>query len=105
MGLFEIPDPVSMFESWKNAGAERAAAEAMFSASLSAFITFTWRSGDAKIIDWAGEGQAMKDSATSMYLSLTQNKQLSWLVLTVPQDMLAANNLSRFQTQQQEKKS
>jgi hypothetical protein len=108
MGLFQIPDPVSMFESAKNAGLERDIAQAFVSASLSAAITGMWRSGSAKWADWTGEGQALKDAATAMYLSL-QTKLLTekpgFLVLTVPQDLLAADNLSRFQTVVKEKKS
>jgi len=56
MGLFEIPDPVSMFESAKNAGLEREVADALVSASVSAAITGMWRSGAAKWAEWTGEG-------------------------------------------------
>jgi hypothetical protein len=56
MGLFEIPDPVSMFESAKNAGLEREIANAFVSASLSAAIAGMWRSGSAKWADWTGTG-------------------------------------------------
>jgi hypothetical protein len=104
MGLFEIPDPVSMFESAKNAGLEREIANAFVSASLSAAIAGMWRSGSAKWADWTGEGQALKDAATVMYLSLEQQLKPGFLILTVPQDMLQANNLSRFQTEFKEKK-
>jgi hypothetical protein len=106
VGLFTIPDPVSMFESAKNAGLERDVAQAFVSASLSAAITGMWRSGSAKWADWTGEGQALKDAATAMYLSLQQQlltQKPGFLVLTVPQDLLAANNLSRFQTEQKTK--
>lgn len=108
MGLFTIPDPVSMFESAKNAGLERDIAQAFVSASLSAAITGMWRSGSAKWADWTGEGQALRDAATSMYLSLERElltKKPGFLVLTVPQDLLAPDNLSRFQTESKEKKS
>jgi hypothetical protein len=104
MGLFEIPDPVSMFESAKNAGLEREIANAFVSASLSAAIAGMWRSGSAKWADWTGEGQALKDAATVMYLSLEQQLKPGFLTLTVPQDMLEANNLARFQTEFKEKK-
>ena len=107
MGLFTIPDPVSMFESAKNAGLEREIAQAFVSASLSASITAMWTSGASKWADWTGEGQALKDAATAMYLSLEQQllkQKPGFLVLTVPQDLLAANNLSRFQTESKEKK-
>jgi hypothetical protein len=104
MGLFSIPDPVSMFESAKNAGLERDIANAFVSATLSAAITGMWRSGSAKWADWTGEGQALKDAATVMYLSLREQEKVGFLVLTVPEDLLDANNLSRFQTEKMEKK-
>jgi hypothetical protein len=39
-----------------------------------------------------------------MYLSLEQQLKPGFLTLTVPQDMLEANNLARFQTEFKEKK-
>jgi hypothetical protein len=104
MGLFSIPDPVSMFESAKNAGLEREVANALVSATLSAAITGMWRSGSAKWADWTGEGQALKDSATVMYLSLRDLETNNFLTLTVPLDLKNPDNLSRFQTEHQEKK-
>jgi hypothetical protein len=104
-GLFTIPDPVSMFESAKNAGLEREIAQALVSASVSAAIAGMWRSGSAKWADWTGEGQALKDAATVMYLALEQQLQAGFLTLTVPKDLLDANNLSRFQSERKEKKS
>jgi hypothetical protein len=104
MGLFQIPDPVSMFESAKNADLEREIAQAMVSASVSAAIAGMWRSGSAKWADWTGEGQALKDSATVMYLTLREQLKPGFLVLTVPKDLLDPNNLSRFQTELMEKK-
>jgi len=103
MGIFQIPDPVSMFESAKNAGLEREIAAAMVSASLSAAIAGMWRSGTAKWADWTGEGQALKDAATVMYLTLHQQLKPGFLVLTVPKDLLDADNLARFQTESQTK--
>jgi hypothetical protein len=105
MGLFTIPDPVSMFESAKNAGLERDIATALVSASVSAAITGMWRSGSSKWADWTGEGQALKDAATVMYLTLKQELKPGFLVLTVPEDLLDPNNLSRFETELKEKKS
>jgi hypothetical protein len=103
MGIFQIPDPVSMFESAKNAGLEREIAAAMVSASLSAAIAGMWRSGSAKWADWTGEGQALKDAATVMYLTLHQQLKPGFLTLTVPKDLLNADNLARFQTETQTK--
>ncbi len=104
MGLFELPDPVSMFEGAKNAGLERDIANALVSASLSAAITGMWRSGSAKWADWTGEGQALKDAATVMYLTLEQQLKPGFLTLTVPKEILDPNNLARFQTEYKEKK-
>jgi hypothetical protein len=105
MGLFELPDPVSMFESAKNAGLEREIANALVSASVSAAITGMWRSGTAKWADWTGEGQALKDAATVMYLTLKDQLKPGFLTLTVPRDLLDPNNLSRFESESKEKKS
>lgn len=103
MGLVDFPDPVSMFEGAKNAGLEREVAEALVSVAISDYITGLWAQGSSKLFAWFGEGPAAKDMATACYLSVTRNAQLKWLVLTVPEDMLAAANLARFQTQSQEK--
>jgi hypothetical protein len=103
MGLFTIPDPVSMFEGAKNAGLEREEINALVSAFYSAAIAFMWGSGSAKWITWAGEGQALKDSATALYLSLHNLESKKFLTLTVPKDLLDADNLSRFQTEQHTK--
>ncbi len=104
MALFELPNPVSMFESAKNAGLERDVANAFVSSSISATIAAMWRSGSAKWADWTGEGQALKDAATVMYLTLENMLKPGFLVLTVPKDLLDANNLSRFQSEFKEKK-
>lgn len=107
MSLFAFPDPVSIIESAKTSGLERDllrdVTNSVMSAAYSASITFAWRSGSAKWADWTGEGQALKDSATAMYLSLRELETKGFLALTVPQDLLSANNLARFQTEQHTK--
>lgn len=103
MGLIDFPDPVSMFEGAKNAGLEREAVNAFVSATYSAWISAMWRSGSAKWVMVTGEGQALKDAATAMYLSLSGLEKKGFLRLTVPEDMLAADNLSRFQTEEKMK--
>ena len=100
MDLIGIPDPVSMFEAAANGKLERDEVNALVSASYSALISFLWRSGSAKWAIWTGEGQGMKDAATAMYLSLSALEAKNFLTLTVPEDLLAAVNLSRFQTQE-----
>lgn len=105
MGLLDFPDPVAMFEGGKNANLEREITNSIVSAAYSAWISAMWRSGSAKWALWAGEGQAMKDAATAVYLSLRALEKKGFLALTVPQDLLSADNLSRFQTEYQEEKS
>jgi hypothetical protein len=103
MGLIDFPDPVSMFEGAATAKLEREVVNSVMSAAYSAWISFVWRSGAAKWADWTGEGQAMKDAATSMYLSLRDLEDKKFLTLTVPQDLLDSNNLARFQTEEKTK--
>jgi hypothetical protein len=103
MDLLDLPDPVSMFEGAATAKLEREVVNSMVSAAYSAWITAMWRSGSAKWAQVTGEGQALKDAATSVYLSLSQLEAKGFLTLTVPQDLLAADNLSRFQTSKKEK--
>jgi hypothetical protein len=100
MGLFQIPDPVSIFESAKNSGLEREIINSFVSATYSAWISAMWRSGSSKWAVWTGEGQGMKDAATAMYLSLRELEQKGFLTLTVPKDLLDADNLSKFQTEE-----
>lgn len=99
--MIEIPNFVSWFESAKTAGLERDVANAMVSAGISGYITGLWRSGDSKWAGIIGEDRALKDAATAMYLSLRELEKKNFLVLTIPQDMLAASNLSKFQTERQ----
>ena len=103
MPLLEFPNPVSWFEGAKNAGLERNAANALVSSLYSAQITLLWRSGESKFAQWFGEGKALQDAATAMYLSLQALETKNFLTLTVPKDLLDADNLSRFQTSSKEK--
>lgn len=103
MGLIDFPDPVSMFEGAKTANLDREIINSLVSAAYSAWISAMWRSGSAKWADWSGEGQALKDAATAVYLSLRELEKKNFLSLTVPKDLLDADNLSRFQTETQSK--
>jgi hypothetical protein len=103
VGLIDFPDPVAMFEGAKNAGLEREAANALVSTAYSAWISAMWRSGSAKWAAFTGEGQALKDAATAMYLSLRIQETKGFLTLTVPKDLLDADNLSKFQTEEKTK--
>jgi hypothetical protein len=100
MGLIDFPDPIGMFEGGKTAGLEREVINSLMSAAYSAWITFMWESGAAKWADWSGEGRALKASATAAYLTLRELEQKKFLTLTVPQDLLDADNLSQFQTEE-----
>ena len=99
MGLIDFPDPISMFEGAATAKLERDAANALISSTYSAWISSMWRSGDAKWAQFTGEGQALKDAATAMYLSLSNLETKNFLSLTVPQDLKDADNLSKFITE------
>src|SRR5271170_5170462 len=103
MGLIDFPDPIAMFEGGKTAGLEREVINSLVSAAYSAWISMLWRSGQAKWAAFTGEGQALKDAATSVYLTLSTLEAKGFLSLTVPQDLLDPNNLSRFQTEEKTK--
>lgn len=99
MGLIDFPNPASIYESVKTAGLERDIANAFISAAYSAWITAMWRSGSGKWVVFTGEGQALKDAATAMYLSLSELEKKNFLTLTVPQDLMNPDNLSKFVTE------
>ncbi len=103
MPLLNFPDPVSWYEGAKNAGLQRDELNAFVSMLYSAQITFLWRSGSSKWAQFIGEGQALQDAATAMYLSLEHLEKKQFLSLTVPSDLLDASNLARFQTSFKEK--
>jgi hypothetical protein len=98
MGLFNIPDPVSMFETALNGKLEREAENSLMSCMYSGVLSFFWRLGSAGIK--FGLGPALQDMATAQYLSLTNLEAKNFLTLTVPKDMLDADNLAKFETSQ-----
>jgi hypothetical protein len=103
VALISLPDPVSILEAAENAKLEREVVHALVSAEYSALIAFVWRAGSSKLAAALGIGQAMRDAATVRYLSLRELEKKNFLTLTVPQDLLAADNLSKFQTECQSK--
>jgi hypothetical protein len=103
MALLDFPNPASWYEAAKNSGLERDELNAFVSMAYSAQIAFLWRSGSSKWAQWLGEGKALQDAATAMYLSLESLQKKNFLTLTVPQDLLSADNLSKFQTSSKEK--
>lgn len=98
--LFQVPDPVSIFEGAKNAGLERNVANALVSSSLSGWLSFLWTLGKKGLF---GLGAAFQDMATAEYLTLSKLETKGFLTLTVPTEMLATENISRFQTEQKVK--
>ena len=94
--MLDFPDPISDVLASK---LEKEVVNSILSAAYSSWITFLWSSGQAKWADWSGEGQAMKNAATSAYLSLRELEKKNFLTLTVPSEMLSADNLAKFQTE------
>src|SRR5690242_13993429 len=99
MGLLEFPNPGDWFNSFKMGTLEREAANAVMSAAYSSYISGLWSEGVSKWFVWSGTGQGLKDAATAAYLSLQALEAKGFLTLTVPKDLLDANNLARFQTE------
>ena len=96
MGLISLPDPVSMFETAANGKLEREAANAFVSSSLSGWISFLWSLGQKTLF---GIGPALQAMATAQFLSLRELETKSFIVLTVPKDLLSADNLSKYETE------
>ena len=90
---------MAWYESARNAGLERDEVNAFVSMLYSAQIAFLWRSGSSKFAQYIGEGKALQDAATAMYLSLQALQKKNFLTLSLPTDMLEAANLSKFTTE------
>lgn len=100
MGLLDFPNPVDWITGIKDDDQKRALINATMSALYSAQITMLWETGKAAEGKWWGsEGPAFKKTATSMYLTLRTLEQKNLITLTVPQDLLDPDNLSKFQTE------
>jgi hypothetical protein len=99
MGLVDFPNPADWYNTAKNGGMERSEVNAFVSMAYSAQIAFLWRSGSSKWAQWTGEGKALQDMATAIYLTLSSLEAKNFLTLTVPADMLTPDNLSKFQTE------
>ena len=92
MGFIDFPNPADWFESAKNSGMERDVANTVLSGVYSFWIAGMWSLGQRKYLSFVA------DAATAMYLSLSDLQKKGLLALTVPKAMLAANNLSKFET-------
>lgn len=100
MGLLNFPNPVEWIASAKDDSEKRTLVNATMSALYSAQITFLWETGRRSL--W-GEGRALQRTATAIYLTLSVLEQKNLITLTVPKDLLAADNLSQFQTERKVK--
>ena len=99
MGLLDFPNPGDWFNSFKMGDEERKAVNMVMSAAYSSYISGLWSEGASKWFVLSGTGQGMKDAATAAYLSLRELETKGMLTLTVPKDLLDADNLARFQTE------
>jgi hypothetical protein len=99
MALLEFPNPGEWINAFKLGDLERKAANAAMSAAYSSYISGLWSEGKSKWFTLSGTGQGLMDAATATYLSLEHLQSAGFLTLTVPKELLAADNLSRFQSQ------
>jgi hypothetical protein len=99
MALLEFPDPGAILNSFKMGALERDELKAILSAMYSSYISGLWGEGAGKWAVWTGAGQGMKDAATAAYLTLRELEKKGLITLTVPTEMMATANLSRFQTE------
>jgi hypothetical protein len=100
MGLLDFPNPASWVTSIKDDDQKRATINAVTSAAYSAWIAFLWRSGQRNLF---GFGPALADAAVSTYLSLHVLQKKGFLALSLPQDMLKADVLAKFVTEEETK--
>ncbi|MGO9643007.1 MAG: hypothetical protein ACLP1Y_17075 [Candidatus Acidiferrales bacterium] len=92
-----VSDVGSMITGVKDDDQKRAMINAVASAEYSQWISFLWRLGQRNLL---GLGPALRDAATSCYLSLRVLEKKNFLALAPPKDLLAADNLARFQTEE-----
>lgn len=86
-----------MFESAKNAGLEREAANAIVSAACNGYITFMWEAGKKVPVI----GPAMQRTAMATHLTLEGLMRKDFLNLVVPKEMLDPNLRAQFQGERQ----
>jgi|SRR5690348_1814232 len=94
------PNPVSWFESYANGKIERDITKAVLSTIYSNYITLLFETGRKKL--W-GEGAALQATARATYLCLQPLVNKGLLALTVPQDLLDADAMSKFQSEYSKK--
>lgn len=93
MGIIDF-NPVDWGESIADGSLRRTEIRKGLSALYSAQITELWELG--KRLPW-GFGKAQQRTATALYLSVSANLG-DGLTLTVPKDLLDADNLAQFET-------
>jgi hypothetical protein len=99
--MFDLPNPVGMYEQAKNAGLEREIVEDILGQMYSDYITTRWTMKNIPIL-----GPGLSAGAYATYVSLKNGKLYTEgkLRLTVPQDMLNPDILAKFQTEWEGKK-
>lgn len=100
MGLISLPDPVSMFESAKNAGLEREIVEDILGQMYSDYLTTRWTWRTVPIV-----GAGISAGAYATYVSLKNGRLFAdgRLRLTVPKSMLDPDLLSQYETEWKQK--
>lgn len=93
MGLISLPDPVSMFETWKNAGEERDIVEDFISNTYSSFLNFLYGNRKLPLLGAGLEEQAFGTLASIMRNKLfTQGK----IKIVVNNDLWNADRLKIY---------
>lgn len=94
--MFDLPNPVGMYEQAKMAGLEREIAEDFLGVAYSGYINFMWGLRKLPMI-----GQACQSQALAVYFSLKNSKTFDEgkLRLTVVKDILSPDLLSQYQTE------
>lgn len=92
--MFDLPDPVSMFESAKNAGLERKAALDFVGNTYSSFLNLLWGLRKIPLL-----GPGFREQALGTLASIKNNKlfQDGQLRITVRKEMWNPDLLAQYQ--------
>lgn len=99
--MFDLPNPIGMYEQAKNAGLAREIVEDVLSQAYSDYLTTRWTWRTLPII---GNGIGEGAIATLVSLRNSQLYEEGKIRLTVPKSMLDPDLLSKYQTEYKEKK-
>jgi hypothetical protein len=94
--MFNLPDPVSMFETAKNAGLEREVALDFIGTAYSSFLNLLWGLQKVPVVGGAFKAQAL---GTFFSLRNSQLYQEGKIKLTVKKEMLDPDLLSQYETE------